>query len=288
MLHIIHNLTHVWPKAIRDIVLNNWLLNPTGNPNSFVEVDLAQEHLNFWTKNFYMAHGSNSSWDWLELVGPCVNALRHLARNLHSSLGADQGTLHRPPNLANDILTLIESLNEHKVYQLQKGRRLDSDDPPVKDIISIGLQNLTDSTKNPLFEYNNAFTRLQKRRCMKPIVVPPSTNGNASPISVAPSSRLGAHQSNSPPAPITTPTISEGSGVKNGGAEVSEEPDINSERSELLCILDELVNGEVEPTLARDTADDVSLDMDLVELVEDTESEFPADFEDDEPVGEGE
>ena len=34
----------------RDIVLNNWLLNPTGNPNSWVEMDLAQEHLNFWVK----------------------------------------------------------------------------------------------------------------------------------------------------------------------------------------------------------------------------------------------
>ena len=34
----------------RDIVLNNWLLNPTGNPNSWVEIDLMQEHLNYWIK----------------------------------------------------------------------------------------------------------------------------------------------------------------------------------------------------------------------------------------------
>ncbi|TFY81070.1 hypothetical protein EWM64_g2940 [Hericium alpestre] len=34
----------------RDIVLNNWLANPTGKPNSFVDVDLVQEHLNFWIK----------------------------------------------------------------------------------------------------------------------------------------------------------------------------------------------------------------------------------------------
>lgn len=32
------------------IVLDNWLLNPTGNPDSWVELDLVQEHLNYWIK----------------------------------------------------------------------------------------------------------------------------------------------------------------------------------------------------------------------------------------------
>lgn len=36
----------------RNIVLNNWLVNPTGNPFSWVEVDLMQEHMNFWIKVF--------------------------------------------------------------------------------------------------------------------------------------------------------------------------------------------------------------------------------------------
>jgi hypothetical protein len=34
----------------RDIVLNNWLLNPTGGRQNFVEADLMQEHFNFWIK----------------------------------------------------------------------------------------------------------------------------------------------------------------------------------------------------------------------------------------------
>ena len=68
MLHLIHNIKHVWPKEtryfivvevvipgilifiFRDIVFNNWLLNPSGKPNSWVEVDLMQEHMNFWIK----------------------------------------------------------------------------------------------------------------------------------------------------------------------------------------------------------------------------------------------
>ncbi len=68
VLHLLHNITHVWPKPVvfarfyfwwcwsadnhvcRKIVLNNWLVNPTGKANSFVELDLMQEHLNYWIK----------------------------------------------------------------------------------------------------------------------------------------------------------------------------------------------------------------------------------------------
>lgn len=30
--------------------MDNWLVNPTGKVHGFVEVDLMQEHLNFWIK----------------------------------------------------------------------------------------------------------------------------------------------------------------------------------------------------------------------------------------------
>ncbi|KJA13790.1 hypothetical protein HYPSUDRAFT_122296, partial [Hypholoma sublateritium FD-334 SS-4] len=50
MLHLIHNLEKVWDEKTRKVVLNNWLLNPTGNAESWVEIDLVQEHLNFWIK----------------------------------------------------------------------------------------------------------------------------------------------------------------------------------------------------------------------------------------------
>jgi hypothetical protein len=39
-------------------------------------------------------------------------------------------------------------------------------DELTKDVIALGLQNLTAGGKNPLAEYNGAFKRLQKRRNM--------------------------------------------------------------------------------------------------------------------------
>ena len=66
VLYLLHNVTHVWPKPVvfviflvvcivdnsicRKVILNNWLVNPTGKANSFVELDLMQEHLNYWIK----------------------------------------------------------------------------------------------------------------------------------------------------------------------------------------------------------------------------------------------
>ena len=74
MLHLFHNLVNVWTKEIRyvkseiqnqyltkvrrKVVTQNWLLNPTGKANGFVEIDLAQEHLNFWIKVSKLMHTS--------------------------------------------------------------------------------------------------------------------------------------------------------------------------------------------------------------------------------------
>ena len=60
----------------------------------------------------------------------------------------------------------MDSLDEHKVYQVQKGRVLHDDDEPVPDVIAVGLHKLTEG---PLNEYNTAFHHLQKRRKMKPV-----------------------------------------------------------------------------------------------------------------------
>ncbi|KJA14115.1 hypothetical protein HYPSUDRAFT_122284, partial [Hypholoma sublateritium FD-334 SS-4] len=169
MLHLIHNLEKVWDEKTKKAVLNNWLLNPTGNEESWVEIDLVQEHLNFWIKAWYKAHGVNASWDWLAMVGPCVDVLRQLARHFNHELGSDQGTKHAPPDLSKDIDCLMSSLAEYKVYDLQPGRTLDDEDKPVKDVIQVGFHNLTEGAKSPLSDFNEAFRRLQERRRMKTV-----------------------------------------------------------------------------------------------------------------------
>ncbi|KAJ6527284.1 hypothetical protein B0H10DRAFT_2279228, partial [Mycena sp. CBHHK59/15] len=169
MLHLIHNLTHVWPKPIRAIVLNNWLVNPTGNLFSWVEVDLMQEHMNFWIKTIYQAHGSAASWEWLGMVAPCITALRHLSTSIISILGSDQGTKHEPADLSTDIELLMKSLSENGVSnQGPSLRRWGWYTNTRCD--TVGIQQLSDSSSNPLTEFNAAFLKLQARSQLIPLV----------------------------------------------------------------------------------------------------------------------
>ncbi|TFY51470.1 hypothetical protein EVJ58_g10547 [Rhodofomes roseus] len=125
VLFLVHNIKNVWPEPLRDVVLNNWLVNPTGKANAWVEVDLLQEHFNFWIKTIYKAHGSNASWEWLAMISPCIDVLRRLATEIHSLLGAKQGTKHTSPSLDKDIRQLIALLRRFHVYEFQPGREID-------------------------------------------------------------------------------------------------------------------------------------------------------------------
>ncbi|OSD06942.1 hypothetical protein PYCCODRAFT_1449702 [Trametes coccinea BRFM310] len=166
MLHLIHNLTHVWPAPLRKIILNNWLVNPTGKPNAWVEVDLMQEHLNFWIKTIYKAHGSNASWEWLVMISPCVDILRQLATQVNADLGAHQGTKHTSPDLEKDIAHLMESLQEHGVYSVDPGRCVDEvPKSSVPNIVALGCAALS----GPLADFNKALAHLQQRCLMKPL-----------------------------------------------------------------------------------------------------------------------
>ncbi|KAJ6548938.1 hypothetical protein B0H19DRAFT_1265721 [Mycena capillaripes] len=249
MLHLIHNLTKVWPVSIRNIVLNKWLVNPTGNPFSWVEVDLMQEHMNFWIKTIYQAHGSSASWEWLEMVSPCISVLRRLSTRITKVLGSDQGTKHQPADLKNDIALLMASLYEHDVYQI-KGRVFAKDDGSlIPDVILVGAQQLTDSSSNPLTEYNTMFKRLQSRRRMQPLV------GSCRHTC---SSRFGVGKVSDDFA------VASGS---NSDEEEDENSDIDSNlddepTTEQLSAFERVLDEDDGPTLTRDTAADVALDMD--------------------------
>ncbi|KAF8189330.1 hypothetical protein BJ912DRAFT_967209 [Pholiota molesta] len=287
MLHFIHNITNAWPEAIRDIVLKNWLLNTTGNPNSFCEFDLTQEHLNFWIKNAYKAHGTNASWEWLEIIAPICDALRKLARNFNDMLGTAQGVQHSPPDLTEDIASLMTSLDANDVYRVKKGRVLvDEGDEPVKDFVAAGLQSLEDGPKSPLVEYNAAFRRLQKRRNMSAVSSASLPATSSATVPTAYSDTLdsaGQPDLETAIAEATETSPDENSEVLIDVEVLTDFPadlsigfdsndDQGDEPTEVDRILDDLEHGVVEPTLQRLSERDVELDMDEF-MIENSDSD---------------
>ncbi|THV07052.1 hypothetical protein K435DRAFT_960028 [Dendrothele bispora CBS 962.96] len=280
MLHLIHCITSVWPEEIRKLVMQNWLVNTTGRANSFLEVDLMQEHLNYWIKVIYKAHGSNSTWEWLDMITPCIGVLRDIARRMNDMLGADIGTRHAPANLRDDIDTLMQSLDEHDVYRLRKGRELEEDEIVI-DAITTGLQALTDAIDNPISEYNAAFKKLQRRRQMRPVTDPWEDDSPAQTPEA--SETMATVQS-------TTPTLSNPNEDLVDIEERRNEPEMDEEVIEkVLGTLEGVEASEREPMLALSTAEDVAIDDDDDMLeVGGGDQEIDTDSEDEEDeVSEG-
>ena len=149
----------------------------------------------------------------------------------------------------------MDSLSEHKVYHLTKGCVLDNDDFPVPDVVSVGLQQLTDSSSNPLTEYNKAFKRLQTQRSTNPIV-------ESEPLSQT-TPVISRHQPEIVPNSHVVPPIA----VLDNAPEVIDLDGVDSEGEgeggeEVDCedSMLELDGGDV--TLERLGIEDVAFDMD--------------------------
>jgi hypothetical protein len=210
------------------------------------------------------------------MVGPCVEVLRQLDRTFNSVLGADQGTRHAPPDLTNDIQALISSLDEHRVYQIIPGRVLTGENEPVKDVVGIGLQNLTEGAKNPLSEYNTAFRRLQMRRRMTPVTDLPTpgpadlptfeatvitesdVHGAQAEIGAQASIRLDSTIENTVSADEDTDKL-----LRTEDPNFSEPEGAEEDVESLAGMLDDFYNGE---TLSISSELDVTFEMDEVEI----------------------
>ncbi|KAI0072891.1 hypothetical protein K474DRAFT_1700685 [Panus rudis PR-1116 ss-1] len=162
----LHNLLHIWPKPLRDIIIQNWVINPIGKPNSFVPVDLVQEHFILWIKIIYSAQGSNASPEWLEKISPCIAVLREIATQLNEALGSKQGNKHQTPQIDNDIRELMKSLRMHRVYSVERGRTIDGKKAQIPNVQSAGFNKLG----SPLRSYNAEFERRKQRLRMTPLI----------------------------------------------------------------------------------------------------------------------
>ncbi|KAL1749781.1 hypothetical protein FB107DRAFT_294881 [Schizophyllum commune] len=246
MLHLLHNVLNVWPEGLRRAILQNWLQNPTGKPNAFVEIDLIQEHLNYWIKRIYKADGDGHSWAWLAMISPTVNVLRELANHVNSELGARQGKKHTTPDLARDINRLMESLEKYEVYIEKPGRVLDYNEKPVPDVIATGMAALTyGASTNPLKDFNAAFEYTRQRHLP---AASPSMLSNG-PVDLL-SGDHGAHEL----------------GAEDAVDEMVDETREEDESDEDAWYADD--GAALSPTLPLIDGDDVALEMDEFELDE--------------------
>jgi hypothetical protein len=216
------------------------------------------------------------------MVAPCVTALQHLSTSITQILGSDQGTKHEPADLSTDIKLLMKSLAEHNIYKIKGWVFAEGDGSPTPDVIAAGVKQLANSSSNPLVEYNTAFQKLQVYLRLNPLVdnwseelqsvaVPTMTTVGPAPDGASREMNSEIPQTiavvpvdvDLPPIDTRLPEPSEvkfeGSDGRNSDIDGAS---VDGYEEEELTAFERTMDEVDEPTLTRDTAADVALDMD--------------------------
>ncbi|KAJ3729395.1 hypothetical protein C8R42DRAFT_742175 [Lentinula raphanica] len=130
---------NTYPETLKKFYLHNWLVNVTGKEKRWKEVDLLQEHQNFWAKIIYNAKGSNRSWDWLAMITPIIFELRNAIRMVQTEFKiVDLSTKHTVPDMTREIAALADALKEEKIQSYVANRLTNGMKKLVRDLFEEG------------------------------------------------------------------------------------------------------------------------------------------------------
>ncbi|KAJ7780590.1 hypothetical protein DFH07DRAFT_865154 [Mycena maculata] len=135
-----------YDPVLKRYFLHNWLVNLTGRPYSFKEVDLLQEHQNFWAKIIYNAKGSNKSWSWLSMITVCIFTLRDTMRTVQKTFNiTGYGERHTVPDMTNEVQALAEALQDERLQEHVMNRPANNPENttavvPVRDLLEEGAK----------------------------------------------------------------------------------------------------------------------------------------------------
>ncbi|KAF7373970.1 hypothetical protein MSAN_00609500 [Mycena sanguinolenta] len=132
-----------YDPVLQKFFLHNWLVNLTGLVFRFKEVDLLQEHQNFWAKIVYNAKGVNRSWSWLARITVCIFALRDAMKTVHATFEIpDYGTKHTVPDMQNEIQRVAEALEKNRIQELWPRRPWKDQVVRARDLFEEGANYL--------------------------------------------------------------------------------------------------------------------------------------------------
>ncbi|KIM89792.1 hypothetical protein PILCRDRAFT_2083 [Piloderma croceum F 1598] len=125
--------------SLNDAFLKNWLANLTGKVNGFKEMDLLQEHQNFWAKIIYCAGGSNRSWSWLTMVTVSIFTLRDVICRVQVQYQTPHNNdSHMSPSTVEDLKDLREYLEMQKLQSFHPTCEHNKYAIPARDLMAAG------------------------------------------------------------------------------------------------------------------------------------------------------
>ncbi|GBE83149.1 hypothetical protein SCP_0501960 [Sparassis crispa] len=164
LFHVLLSLKKMDPKLRRAFMMN-WLVNLTGHDDGFKEVDLLQEHQNFWAKVIYTARGSNRSWEWLSMIAVSIFTLRDVIKRVQTSYKTPHnGKSHTSLDSHKEVSVLCEYLKEQSLQTFTPRRDQNDQAKAVRDLLLKGVAYANTAW---------AYTIFRKQSCKVSLKSPP-------------------------------------------------------------------------------------------------------------------
>jgi hypothetical protein len=138
-----------YPADMRKALMDNWLVNLRGIPGAFLEMDLMQEHFNFWLEK--MAQHKGKEFDepfYREIVSASVLSFLRLKDEMEDEMGLQsRSKKHTDPKLRDELRAAMDLLRREQVHKRRPGRTYGW---KAEDYFTIGFKALR---KNKLKDF---------------------------------------------------------------------------------------------------------------------------------------
>jgi hypothetical protein len=118
------NLVFEFPEDMRQALLENWLVNLKGLPGHFLEMDLMQEHCNFWLE--HMAQHKGKEFDdafYRDVVSANVLWFLRVKDEMEDAVSLQRRSKkHTEVKLQNELRATMDLLRKNKVNKRVPGR----------------------------------------------------------------------------------------------------------------------------------------------------------------------
>ena len=159
-LELLQCLRKEWPSELREFVRRHvWLVNFKGKRDSFVPVDMAQEHNIRDIKVTYLPDSPSKDWAYLKKISWAIPVIRALNTHVEEETETlSRGKKHGIPDSEKDIFLLEQSYTTSEIHIYTKGRMVEKDDM-AEDIVACGFDDLQEGKGYKTWKNNRLYVR---------------------------------------------------------------------------------------------------------------------------------
>ncbi|KAI0357409.1 hypothetical protein OH77DRAFT_1422261 [Trametes cingulata] len=141
LLELACNFLYEFPDGLREAILNNYLVNPSGLAGHWHELDLMQEHFNYWLKRLFNTKSLSFDSSFLrEVVGLNLRGFCDLRNTMFTFFGLKRTNLkHTEADTRADINRLGSHYREDDVLGFHSGREQPY---TVENEFALGMEKL--------------------------------------------------------------------------------------------------------------------------------------------------